>query len=109
MAADEGHDERDRGDAPESPRATDDRSEGRMSQAEGEGGIRSFVAGLLIGALVGAGVALLFAPQSGADTRRVIRRRAKQLAGEAQDRYEDLTDRVRHSRRRRERDEATAD
>lgn len=80
-----------------------------MSQAEGEGGIRSFVAGLLIGALVGAGVALLFAPQSGADTRRVIRRRAKQLAAGAQDRYEDLADRVRHSRRRRERDEATAD
>lgn len=70
-------------------------------------GSRTFVAGLLIGALVGAGVALLFAPQSGADTRRVIRRRAKKLAAGAQDRYDDLKDRLRQARRRREEDEAT--
>jgi gas vesicle protein len=65
-------------------------------------GARTFTAGLLIGALVGAGVALLFAPQSGAETRRLIRRKAKRLAADAQDRFEDVKDRVRSARRRAE-------
>lgn len=69
------------------------------------GGARTFVAGLVIGALVGAGVALLFAPQSGADTRRMIRRRAKTLAHEAQDGYDGVKDRLRRARRRREPDD----
>ncbi|MBI1722310.1 MAG: YtxH domain-containing protein [Gemmatimonadetes bacterium] len=69
------------------------------------GGARTFVAGLVIGVLVGAGVALLFAPQSGGETRRLIRRRAKKIAAGAQDRYDDLKDRVRRARRRRERDD----
>ena len=80
-----------------------------MEMAESQrSGARTFVAGLLIGALVGAGVALLFAPQSGSDTRRRIRRRAKRIAADAQDRYDDLKGRLRQARRRREQeDEAT--
>jgi len=60
---------------------------------------RTFLAGLAIGALVGAGVALLFAPQSGEETRRTVARRAKHLAREARDRYDDVKDRVRRARR----------
>ena len=41
---------------------------------------RSFAAGLVLGALIGAGLALLFAPQSGEDTRRLIKRRARRFA-----------------------------
>jgi gas vesicle protein len=54
---------------------------------EGNGGIRTFAAGLLIGALVGAGIALLVAPSSGEETRRLIRRRARRLAVDARERY----------------------
>ena len=61
---------------------------------------KGFAAGLLLGALIGAGVALLFAPQSGEDTRRLIRKRAKRFARDAQDRYDDLRDKVKDARER---------
>ncbi len=66
------------------------------------GNARSFAIGLAIGTLVGAGLALLFAPQSGEETRRIIRRRAKRLAADTRERYEDLRDRVRRARRKAE-------
>ena len=69
---------------------------------QSEGGTRTFAAGLLIGALVGAGVTLLFAPQSGEETRRLIRRKAKRLSEDARDRLDDVKDRVRAARRRAE-------
>jgi len=47
-------------------------------------------AGLLIGALVGAGAALLFAPQSGADTRTTLRRKARVARYRASDAWDDL-------------------
>jgi gas vesicle protein len=65
-----------------------------------DGNGRSFAAGLLLGVLIGAGVALLFAPQSGEDTRRLLRRRARRLARDARDRYDDLKDRAREVRER---------
>jgi gas vesicle protein len=78
-----------------------------MDEHDTHGG-RSFLSGLLIGALVGAGLALLFAPQSGEETRRIIRRKARKLADEARERYEDANDRVREAGRRRG-EEATAE
>jgi gas vesicle protein len=47
------------------------------------------VAGLVVGAAVGAGVALLFAPAPGRTTRRRIRRRIANLEAEAVDRTEE--------------------
>lgn len=67
-----------------------------------EGNARPFAAGLILGALIGAGVALLFAPQSGAETRRIIRKRAKHLAADASDQFDDVKDRIRKARRRAE-------
>jgi hypothetical protein len=49
-------------------------------------------AGLLIGALVGAGAALLLAPQSGVETRTAIRRRARFARHRATDAWSDLAD-----------------
>lgn len=55
----------------------------------------SFVSGLALGTLIGAGVALLLAPQSGRRTRRRIARAAEDLGDEARDRFEDAADDVR--------------
>jgi hypothetical protein len=49
-------------------------------------------AGLLVGALVGAGAALLLAPQSGLETRSEIRRRARFARHRATDAWSDLAD-----------------
>lgn len=55
----------------------------------------NFAAGLLLGAAIGAGVALLMAPDSGRKTRRRIRRVAGDFADTAQDRWEEVSDDVR--------------
>jgi gas vesicle protein len=54
------------------------------------GGMSSF----LIGLAVGAGLALLFAPQSGAETRRTIRRSAKKMRRAARTAVGDVTEKV---------------
>jgi gas vesicle protein len=51
-------------------------------ERERGGSIGSFI----LGALVGAGVALLLAPQSGEETQEEIRRRARKLRAQAEDR-----------------------
>jgi gas vesicle protein len=43
----------------------------------------SFMTGILLGAAVGAGVALIFAPATGARTRRLIRGRARAVRRDA--------------------------
>jgi gas vesicle protein len=55
----------------------------------------SFVTGMALGALVGAGVALLMAPQSGRRTRRQIVRTAEDWGESAGERLQDATDEVR--------------
>jgi hypothetical protein len=55
-----------------------------------------FAMGLAIGALLGAGVALLTAPQSGATTRRLIRRQVSDLTEDAGDVWGDLGAELRH-------------
>ncbi len=54
------------------------------------GGMSSF----LIGLAVGAGLALLFAPQSGAETRRTITRSAKKMRRAAKTAVGDVTEKV---------------
>jgi gas vesicle protein len=56
-----------------------------------EGSTGSFLLGLALG----AGVALLFAPRSGEETRRDLNRRAHRVKDAAQGMAEDLTDTVR--------------
>ena len=73
-----------------------------MMRDDDSGSARPFAAGLILGALIGAGVALLFAPQSGAETRRIIRRKAKHIAADASDRFDDVKDRIQKARRRAE-------
>ena len=56
--------------------------------------------GILAGALVGAGVALLLAPQSGEETRERIADRARRLGSRADAGWDDLRDELRRLRRR---------
>jgi gas vesicle protein len=48
----------------------------------------SFLSGLLLGGLVGAGVALLMAPQSGEETRKLIREKGIELRDQASESLE---------------------
>jgi len=59
-------------------------------ESDGGAGVKWF----LIGALVGAGVALLYAPQSGERTRREIARRAKRARRDVEDKFEEVRDEV---------------
>ncbi|MCH7532946.1 MAG: YtxH domain-containing protein [Gemmatimonadetes bacterium] len=54
----------------------------------------NFISGLLLGAVIGAGVALLAAPQSGRRTRRRIQKTAVTLRDSATDHWDDLADDV---------------
>jgi len=54
----------------------------------------NFVSGLLLGAIIGAGVAYLTAPQTGRKARKRIRRAATDLRESATDRLDDLADQV---------------
>jgi gas vesicle protein len=40
-----------------------------------------FFAGLIVGALIGAAAALLYAPQSGAETRRMVKEKVNDAKG----------------------------
>ena len=59
-----------------------DEAEDAPEERAWDGG--TFLTGLVIGAAVGAGLALLFAPASGDDTRRLIRKRARSLSRDAE-------------------------
>jgi gas vesicle protein len=56
----------------------------------------NFISGLICGAAIGAGVALLMAPESGRKTRKRITRAAEDLREGAADRWDDIADEVRH-------------
>ena len=72
----------------------------------------SFLTGLGIGLAVGAALALLFAPQSGEETRRSLRRGGRRLRGRATDAWEDLRlelARTKRALKRRRREAAAGD
>lgn len=60
----------------------------------------AFAAGIAIGLTIGAGTALLFAPQAGSDTRRAIVRRGRRLSRRSHDAWDDLREELSHAARR---------
>ncbi len=54
----------------------------------------NFISGLLLGAIIGAGVAYLTAPQAGRKTRKRLKRAAVDLRATATDRLDDIADEV---------------
>ncbi len=73
------------------------------NQPKGGGGLAGFAVGVIFGALLGAGFALLYAPDRGEKTRRQLRRRLNRLREEAEDGLDRVGERARKemSRRRR--------
>jgi len=67
-------------------------TEGRIVIVEREGG--SGLAPFLLGALLGAGIALLLAPRSGEETQREIREGATRLKEAAEARLREVQDQV---------------
>ncbi len=49
-------------------------------QRRNTGNAAGFALGMMVGALLGAGAALLMAPASGDDTRRLLRKKARRLS-----------------------------
>ena len=64
----------------------------------------SSVKALLLGALLGAGIALLYAPQSGEETRRGLKRRLRKVRALAEEKVDELGQRFSG----RDRDESSA-
>lgn len=60
-----------------------------------DSGYLNFVAGMVCGAVIGAGVALLMAPDTGKKTRKRIGRAADDLRESASDRWDEIADDVR--------------
>ena len=58
--------------------------------ADNSGDLGSFLAGFVIGGLIGAGVALLMAPQSGEETRALIADKSIELRDRAAETAEDV-------------------
>lgn len=54
----------------------------------------SSVGSLVLGLAIGAGIALLFAPRTGEETRRDLQRRARRVGGQAQDLVSEVSDSV---------------
>ena len=61
----------------------------------------AFALGIAVGMAAGAGVALLFAPQSGVEARHTIARKGKRLRKRSRDAWDDLRDEFRDAVRRK--------
>jgi hypothetical protein len=63
-------------------------------------GTRNFMAGLAVGALIGAGIALLYAPDRGTNTRKRLGRRIRQLRDRSGQTVQELKSALRKELRR---------
>jgi len=85
---------------------TEDLPEEPVDEASEHGPVRSsagFVAGALFGAVLGAGIALLLAPERGEKTRGRLRRRMHSLSEDAREGIDRAGSRTLEELRRRER------
>jgi gas vesicle protein len=61
-------------------------------EREGGGGVSGFVAGLVIGTIAGATLAMILAPQTGEDTRDLLLAKAREAGERARDTAGDAGD-----------------
>jgi gas vesicle protein len=105
MSDDETRDDETRDDETTDDETTDDETKvdemsHHLNQTERIGG---FAAGILFGAMLGAGIALLFAPERGDKTRRRLQQRLHQLREDAGEGLERAGTRTRKDLARRRR------
>ncbi len=62
--------------------------------------MRGFAIGLLAGALIGAGLGILYAPQSGRKTRKDIKERVEELGDTVKSKADDITESAEKYRRK---------
>lgn len=62
--------------------------------------LATFGGGVALGALLGAGIALLFAPAAGEDVRELLLDQARAAGGRVRDRFDDLRSEARYATRR---------
>ncbi len=62
----------------------------------GHGAVNGAMMSFLVGAVVGAGVALLVAPASGSDTRRRLSDSARKLGNDASSKFSEVRDVLAH-------------
>jgi gas vesicle protein len=74
-----------------------------VDEADASRGMGAFAAGVVFGAFLGAGIALMFAPERGNKTRRRLRRRLQQLREETAEGLERAGSRTRRDLARRKR------
>jgi gas vesicle protein len=79
--------------------ALQDTPEG-AADLDGDGSPAAFVAGVVLGALLGAGIALMLAPDAGPRTRRKVGRRMRSLGDRALEELDDATREQRRNLRR---------
>jgi len=85
---------------------TDDtlgKSDGQIETIDSSSGPAGFTAGLLLGVVLGAAIALLFAPDQGQKTRGRLRRRVRSLGEDAREGIDRAGSRTRQELRRRKR------
>ena len=63
-----------------------------MSDNNESSRVGGYLAAFAIGALVGTGVALLYAPRSGKETRELLAKKGRELKGQASDALDDAKD-----------------
>lgn len=59
----------------------------------------SFFAGLILGGLIGAGIALLYAPQSGEETRKLLKKKALEAKKKALELKEEAAERLKEAKK----------
>lgn len=74
-----------------------------LQEVDRSGGVIGFIGGLMLGAVIGAGIALLVAPERGEVTRRRLRARLDDLRDDAREHLEELRDEAGDQLRRRRR------
>ena len=63
-----------------------------MSDNNESSRIGGYLAAFAIGALIGTGAALLYAPRSGKETRKLLAKKGRELKGQAADALDDAKD-----------------
>jgi gas vesicle protein len=56
--------------------------------------VGNFIAGAVVGGAIGAGLALLFAPRSGEETRKMLKEKAEDLGDEVKELKKDIEPKV---------------